>query len=156
MKPRTLGFCALAICSFIGLPALGASDEKDWPCYSIRESKLRGAFVSTLKLEPPIIEANGRRIVVKEAWIEKRLARGPVLGLMSIPVSGYRVCLAFESKSVQPDSLSMSGSKVSFTSLGFVIMYSSIEKLESDYSLEYHVGNVSLPFKASATGLSVK
>lgn len=42
------------------------------PSYTIAESKARGAFIEAVSLTPAAIDWKGRRISVKEAWLEQQ------------------------------------------------------------------------------------
>src|SRR5689334_13460215 len=132
MKLLTLGAVIVLFLALVCAPGVHASDEKEWPCYSIRESKLRGAFVCMLDLDR-VIDMKDRRVFVKEAWIEKQLSRGPLLGMLSVPTSGYNICIVVEKDSGMP-TWYLANKGASFTAQGTVISYQRIDKIEPEIS----------------------
>src|SRR5579883_2153801 len=97
MTKRTVALIGGAVGMFFVTFALlhGSEPNRYPPCYSIREAKFRGCFVRKVSFQPNVIAWDGKRIVVKEAWLERCLERGHTWFsvLHSKPASGYNFCV---------------------------------------------------------------
>ena len=72
------------------------------PSYTIASSKARGAFVEAVTIEPGLsVDWHGRRIAIKEAWLERQTEFEYVVEIIPFcweyrryrKVAGYNLCL---------------------------------------------------------------
>jgi len=88
---------AITAVFFLARPSVFASDRGDGPpSYSINDAKSYGCYVCSLSCTPSVIDWHGKRIVIKEAWLEKRMERHFSLNPFAPryrEIDGYHLCL---------------------------------------------------------------
>jgi len=63
---------------FVFAAPCSAQSYKYPPCYSVRESKMRGCYLYAIAFEPNPITWKGKEIRIKEAWLEQAHERLPI------------------------------------------------------------------------------
>jgi hypothetical protein len=144
-RPAMLVMVAFALVGLSQTPLL-ANDPTMHPCPSIRTSKFWGRYICSASVTPSMIEWKGKRIAIREAWIEKNLFRKPSVNPFATSQNGYNLCITL---SEGWDVLSDGDHPVffrlkederhysSFSQVGTLVMYAWVKDLDQ---AEYHVG----------------
>lgn len=103
------------------------------PCYSIRESKMRGCYLYSLTFEPNVFTWKGKEIKIKEAWFEQAHERF-LIG--SKKASHYNMCVNLSTgwdvlwETTGP-SFAIEGNG-GLGMMGSAVLYKPFDKIESD------------------------
>ncbi|MSQ95535.1 MAG: hypothetical protein EXR98_13380 [Gemmataceae bacterium] len=141
MNRRIIVTLGLAVVALIAFSLVDASEgRRDGPCYTLRESKLRGCFVCSVTFAPSLINWNGKQIAIKEAWIEERFDRGP-FGFKRKTLSGYHLCLNLSQGSDVEHGFYFEARGVYFGQIGTVVEYARLETIDAtEYTVLCRLG----------------
>lgn len=118
-----------ALVLLAGTSMLFAYEPCAAPCGSVRESKWHGLFVCQVSLDPDITTREGKRGIIREAWIERN-CKWSTVGYRTQILPGYRLCFALGKNPSATYSFSLPGSTASFTAINNTLAYQYLEKID--------------------------
>jgi hypothetical protein len=137
MQAKSVIPIALVLVAFAACPNPGlAQSDKYPPCYTIRESKLRGCYLYSVTFEPSVIVWKGKEIRIKEAWFEHAHER---LLIGSRKASGYNLCVNLSTGwdvlwdlTGNPPWFALEGQNGrGFGAMGTCVLWETFDKIES-------------------------
>lgn len=110
------------------------------PSHTMGESKARGAFVDVVVFEPSSFEMNGKRIVIREAWLEHQNELVHIHVIVPFlwehrryrQVGGYNLCFNLDDSFCPIGEVYFfeEGKGASFGMLGTVVLWYRLEDLD--------------------------
>jgi hypothetical protein len=157
----------LILIAFVSFPTFSpAQSFKYPPCYTIRESKLRGCYLYGVTFEPNVIAWKGKEIKIKEAWFEQAHER---LLIGSKRASHYNLCVTLSAGwdvlrdiTATPPFFVVEGTGKGFGMMGSAVLWERFDRIESE---EFNVlltdnwkfdGAIKIKLKATKPGSAQK
>jgi hypothetical protein len=132
----------LIVCNLIGShgPAQAGAVNRWKVSYSLAESKWQGVFIAVPTLTPRELDWQGKKIVIKEAWIEylRERAQAPSLVSKYVKTKQPVLCIRLSRESYDTVNASrgpffrVAGRGSSFSSVGIVVMWTEIDSARFD------------------------
>jgi hypothetical protein len=149
-----VALCSLAIVNVaLGyfLTGLANKPSANHPSYSIEKSKARGTFVDAVAFAPSSFEHNGKKIAVKEAWLEHQSELVHIHVIVPFvwehyqyrQVGRYNLCFNLDEASYPLGKLFFveEGKGSSFTELGSVVLWEQLDDLDKFPTNIFATGN---------------